>query len=84
MSARSSSEPRGVLVVDLGAQYAQLIARRVREASVLSRIAPPSRALAAARDVLEELAARVEPTADEPERRTPVFRKDHAPGKRPA
>ena len=41
--------PRGVLVVDLGAQYAQLIARRVREANVWSQIAPPDRALEVAR-----------------------------------
>jgi GMP synthase (glutamine-hydrolysing) len=35
----------GVLIVDLGAQYAQLIARRVREAHVWCELAPPARAL---------------------------------------
>ena len=40
---------RGILIVDLGAQYAQLIARRVREAGVWCEIHPNTRALAAAR-----------------------------------
>ncbi len=44
-----SPQPRGVLVVDLGAQYAQLIARRVREANAWSEIAPPAKALEVAR-----------------------------------
>ena len=35
----------GVLIVDFGAQYCQLIARRVREMGVYSRITVPQRAL---------------------------------------
>ena len=46
-----SQRARGILIVDLGAQYAQLIARRVRETGTWSEIHPPSAALAAARAV---------------------------------
>ena len=45
------STPRGILVVDLGAQYAQLIARRVRESNAYCRIAPPALALETAREM---------------------------------
>ena len=38
--AVESATPRPVLVVDYGAQYAQLIARRVREARVFSEVIP--------------------------------------------
>lgn len=43
-----SSDPRGVLIVDLGTQYTQLIARRVREAGTWCQITVPSKAMEAA------------------------------------
>ena len=43
-----TSTPRGVLIVDLGTQYTQLIARRVREAGTWCQISTPAGALEAA------------------------------------
>ncbi len=49
MTAPIETELRGLLVVDLGTQYAQLIARRVREAGSWCEIAPAGKALDLAR-----------------------------------
>jgi GMP synthase (glutamine-hydrolysing) len=46
---RTMRDTKGVLVVDLGTQYAQLIARRVREAHVWCEIAPAHKCLETAR-----------------------------------
>ena len=43
-----TTDPRGVLIVDLGTQYTQLIARRVREAGTWCKITVPSKALESA------------------------------------
>ena len=39
------NHPAGVLIIDFGSQYTQLIARRVREQRVYCEIHPPSRTI---------------------------------------
>ncbi|MEM9383359.1 MAG: glutamine-hydrolyzing GMP synthase, partial [Planctomycetota bacterium] len=51
MSLAIPDRPRGLLIVDLGTQYAQLIARRLREAGTWCEIHPAARALQAAKSM---------------------------------
>ena len=44
-SAPPAEHPPGVLIIDFGSQYTQLIARRVREAHVYCEIHPPNRSV---------------------------------------
>jgi GMP synthase (glutamine-hydrolysing) len=45
-----TDHPDGILIIDFGSQYTQLIARRVREAHVYCEIHPPSRTVTWIRD----------------------------------
>ena len=46
MTEQTSTKHKPVLVIDFGAQYAQLIARRVREAKIYSEVVPHTATIA--------------------------------------
>ena len=46
----TDGHPDGILILDYGSQFTQLIARRVREAHVYSEIHPASRSIEWIRD----------------------------------
>lgn len=53
----ANNSPRPVLVIDFGAQYAQLITRRVREARIYSELIPHTMP---AKDIIAEQVAEIQ------------------------